>query len=103
MGGGTDLAVPKRRALSPRPLLLGWLAAIAVDLFFSAGVFSPLFDQGREPGLLPDDVLFRRIPVAYLVVGFAVVAMAWVVDRGRSWQGRASACLRGAPWGCYWE
>lgn len=81
MEGDVTKREPPRRALSLRPVLLGWLAAIAVDLFFNAGVFSPLFDQAREPGLLPDDVLFRRIPAAYLVVGFAVAVLAWLIDR----------------------
>lgn len=77
---GVTESEPPRRALSLRPVLLGWLAAIAVDLFFNVGVFSPL-DQAREPGLLPNDVLFRRIPAAYFVVGFAVAVLAWLVDR----------------------
>lgn len=83
MRGGENATSPERMALRPRAVLLGWLAAIAVDLFLNAGVFSPLFDQVREPGLLPDDVLFRRIPIAYLTVGSAVAALAWLMDRGR--------------------
>lgn len=79
--GGATEAGPGHRALRPRPLLLGWMAAVAVDLFLNAGLFSPLFDQAREPALLPDDVLFRRIPVAYLVVGVEVAVLAWLLDR----------------------
>ncbi len=58
-----------------------WLVAVGVDLFYNAGVFSPLFDQSREPGLLADDALFARIPVAYLVLAVEVTALAWVLDR----------------------
>lgn len=81
MGDRGEVERPHRRALTPGPLLLAWLAAIAVDLFFNAGVLSWLFDQAREPGLLADDVLFRRIPIAYLAVGCGVVALAWLLDR----------------------
>lgn len=52
-----------------------------MDLFYNAGVFSPLFDQTREPGLLADDELFARIPVAYLILAVEVIALAWVSDR----------------------
>lgn len=96
MQSGANVTGPEHLALRPRPLLLGWLAAIAVDLFFNAGVFSPLFDQVREPGLLPDDVLFRRIPVAYLAVGFAVAALAWLLDRGKLTGPRSGMLAGGA-------
>lgn len=96
MEGGADVAGPERAASRPRPLLLGWLAAIGVDLFFNAGVFTPLFDQAREPGLLPDDVLFRRIPIAYLVTGFAVAALAWLLDRTRPAGPRVGMLVGGA-------
>lgn len=69
------------RVLAVRPLVLAWLMAIGVDLLLNAGLFSRLFDQTREPGLLPDDVLFRRIPVAYLSVGFVVVYLGCLFDR----------------------
>ena len=62
------------RGLSARPVTLAWLVAVGVDLFFNAGLFSGLFDQGREPGLLGDDSLFRRIPVAYLGLLVGVIA-----------------------------
>ena len=55
--------------------------AVGIDLFYNAGVFSPLFDQTREPGLLTDGELFTRIPVAYLILAVEVVALAWVLDR----------------------
>lgn len=69
------------RGLSARPVTLAWLVAVGVDIFFNAGLFSGLFDQAREPGLLGDDSLFRRIPVAYLGLLVGVIALAWVVDR----------------------
>lgn len=96
---GANVAKPERAASRPRPLLLAWLAAIAVDLLFNAGVFTPLFDQAREPGLLPDDVLFRRIPVAYLVTGLGVVALAWLLDRTRL-AGARVGMLVGGGLGC---
>jgi hypothetical protein len=55
--------------------------AVGVDVLFNAGLFSPLFDQNREPGLLPDAVLFRRIPVAYVALAIAVSGLAWLLDR----------------------
>jgi len=69
------------RVLAVRPLVLAWFMAIGVDLLLNAGLFSGLFDQTREPGLLPDDVLFRRIPVAYLSLGVVVVCLGWLFDR----------------------
>ncbi len=57
-----------------------WLVAIGVDLFYNAGVFSPLFDQSREPGLLADSELFKRIPVAYLVLAVEVAALTGVLE-----------------------
>lgn len=68
-------------ALSVAPVLTAWLAAIGVDLLFNAGLFSPLFDQAREPGLLDDETLFRRIPVAYLALLVGVAGLAWLLDR----------------------
>lgn len=65
----------------PRPVLTAWVVVLGVDLFLNAGLFASLFDQAREPNLLPDEVLFRRIPAAYLVFLVAVVALAWLVTR----------------------
>jgi hypothetical protein len=62
---------------------------IAVDLFFNAGVFASLFDQSREPALLPDPVLFRRIPFAYLFLLIGVMALAWLLRRIDAGGGRA--------------
>jgi hypothetical protein len=67
-------------ALRPGPVIVGWFLTVGVDLFFNAGLFSPLFDQDREPSLLPDEVLFRRIPVAYLALAVGVVAVAFLLD-----------------------
>lgn len=68
-------------AFGAKPIALAWLLTIGVDLFFNAGVLSGLFDQSREPGLLPDEVLFARIPVAYLALGCGVAALAWLIER----------------------
>ena len=62
-------------------IALAWLAMMGVDLLFHAGLFAGVFDQSREPSLLPDEVLFRRIPVAYATLLVAAVALAWVLDR----------------------
>lgn len=67
-------------ALAIRAVLATWALTIGVDLFFNAGVFVPLFDQEREPSLLPDEQLFRRIPVAYLALLAGVIALAWIID-----------------------
>lgn len=69
-----------RRGLAIRPVLLAWLMAVGVDLFFNAGILSGLFEQDREPGLLTDEILFRRVPIAYLVLLVGVIALAWAMD-----------------------
>jgi len=69
------------RAFALRPVLTTWALTVGVDLFFNAGVFVPLFDQEREPSLLSDEQLFRRIPVAYLGLLAGVTALAWIIDR----------------------
>ncbi len=68
-------------ALRVRPVVTAWLLAVGVDLLFNAGIFSPLFHQDREPGLLSDQALFRRIPIAYLALLCAVGGLAWLTDR----------------------
>ena len=68
-------------ALKGMPIFVAWLLTVGVDVFFNAGLFSGVFEQAREPGLLPDHVLFRRIPVAYLALVVAVIAVAWLLDR----------------------
>jgi len=73
--------VTSPRALTLRPVAVAWLLAVGVDLLFNAGLFSGLFDQSREPSLLADAVLFRRIPVAYLALAIAVGGLAWLLDR----------------------
>jgi len=70
---------PPGRALALRPVVVAWLLAVGVDLLLNAGLFAGLFD--REPGLLADEVLFRRIPVAYLGLATGVVGLAWLIDR----------------------
>jgi hypothetical protein len=69
------------QAASFRPVVAAWLLAVGIDLFFNAGLFSGLFDQTREPSLLPDAVLVRRIGVAYAALAIAAVALAWLLDR----------------------
>lgn len=69
------------RALALGPILTAWAVTIGVDLLFNAGLFSPLFHQDREPGLLPDQALFRRVPIAYLALLCAVGALAWLMDQ----------------------
>jgi hypothetical protein len=54
---------------------------MGVDLLFHAGLFAGVFDQSREPNLLADEVLFRRIPVAYATLLVAAAALAWLLDR----------------------
>ncbi|MFZ0015211.1 MAG: hypothetical protein WAL25_13980 [Acidimicrobiia bacterium] len=69
------------RAFAIRPVLTTWALTVGVDLFFNAGVFMPLFDQEREPSLIPDEQLVRRIPVAYLGLLAGVTSLAWIIDR----------------------
>jgi len=70
-----------QRVWALRPVLSAWALTIGLDLFFNAGVFMPLFDQEREPSLLPDEVLFRRIPVAYAALLIGVAFLAYAIDR----------------------
>jgi len=77
------------RMLRPGRIGLAWLMAVGVDLFFNAGVFAPLFVQSREPALLPDEVLFRRVPVAYAILVLAVTGLAWMLDAVAAQGGRA--------------
>ena len=70
-----------RRVWALRAVLSAWALTIGLDLFFNAGVFMPLFDQQREPSLLPDEVLFRRIPVAYAALLIGVAFLACTLDR----------------------
>lgn len=86
-------------ALLIKPIALAWLLAVGVDLFFNAGLLAGLFDQTREPGLLPDEVLFRRIPIAYLALAVGVAGVAWLVERlgkDRSLEGAALGAALGA-------
>ena len=69
------------QAMKFTPIAVAWLLTIGVDLFFNAGLFAGLFDQSKEPSLLADEVLFRRIPVAYIALAVAVIVLAWLVDR----------------------
>jgi len=73
--------VESSQALTPRPVAVAWLLAVGVDLLFNAGLFAGLFDQTREPSLLPDAILFRRIPIAYFALAIAVAGLAWLLDR----------------------
>lgn len=87
------------RALSVRPVLTAWSLVIGVDLFFNAGVFMSVFDQGREPNLLPDELLFRRIPVAYVALLVGVAFLAWIIDAleiGESLWGAAAGGVTGS-------
>lgn len=68
-------------ALRARPVLTAWALTVSVDLLFNAGILSGLFNQEREPALLADEVLFRRIPVAYLALAVGVTALAWLFDK----------------------
>lgn len=81
-----------------RPVFVAWLLAVGIDLLFNAGLFSGLFDQTREPSLLPDAILFRRIPVAYLALATGVVGLAWLLDgtdRRGAWAGATLGALAG--------
>jgi hypothetical protein len=94
----TDSTTLRSPALRVRPLLVAWLLTVGVDFLFNAGLFSGLFEQSREPGLLADPVLFRRIPVAYLGLAIGVTALAWLFDKidlQGAWQGTLIGGLGG--------
>jgi hypothetical protein len=79
-GTSSSASMLTAQALQPARIGLAWLTAVGVDLFFNAGVFTPLFDRTREPALLPDDALARRIVVAFALLAIAVAALAWLLD-----------------------
>ena len=81
--GAAPLPTPGRPSWSPFSARVGlaWLSMIGVDLFFHAGVFSAVFDQSREPALLADEVLFKRIPFAYAALLVGTMSLAWIIDR----------------------
>jgi len=81
-----------------RSALVAWLVAVGVDLFFNAGLFSPLFDREREPSLITDELLFRRVPFAYLALLVGVVALTVVLDLTGS-RGARSGAVVGALFG----
>ncbi len=83
------------RAFAVGPVVVAWLMAVGVDLLFNAGVFANLFEQAREPSLLADEELFRRIPVAYLALLAGVAALAWLLDRLTA-RGMAAGMIVGA-------
>lgn len=68
------------RAFGVGPVLWAWVVAVGVDLFYNAGVLSPLLKQDREPSLLSDAALVARIPIAYLALAVGVAALAWLMD-----------------------
>jgi hypothetical protein len=78
--------------------LVAWLVTVGIDLFFNAGLFSPLFDQDREPGLLSDEVLFRRVPFAYVVLLVGVGALTVILDL-TAFRGVRSGALVGGLFG----
>ncbi len=81
--GAAPLPTPGRPSWSPFSARVGlaWLSMIGVDLFFHAGVFSAVFDQSREPALLADEVLFKRIPSTYAALLVGTMSLAWIIDR----------------------
>lgn len=95
MAETTDSSSEAGRALTPRAVSTVWVLMVGIDLLFNAGILSFLFEQAREPALLPDDALFRRIPVAYLALLMAVSALAWVLDRAAIGTVRAGALVGG--------
>ncbi|MGA7270364.1 MAG: hypothetical protein WB239_04760 [Acidimicrobiia bacterium] len=84
------------RVLRPGRVGLAWLTAVGVDLFFNAGVFAFVYEQSREPALLPDSDLAMRIPVAYAALALAVTALAWLLQTVDARDGRAIKIGAGA-------
>lgn len=103
LGAMTGPTTSQPVALRVRPLVVAWLLTVGVDLLFNAGLFSGLFDQDREPSLLPDEALFRRIPVAYLGLAIGVTALGWLFDRidlRGIWRGALMGALAGLTVAC---
>ncbi|HET7405059.1 MAG TPA: hypothetical protein VFJ63_02990 [Candidatus Bathyarchaeia archaeon] len=57
-----------------RATLLGWIAAMAIDVFLNAGVFTSIFKSG-DPFILSPEEAFIRIPA-----GFAALLLLVVVE-----------------------
>ncbi len=90
-----EAATRRGRAFALAPVVVAWLVTVGVDLLFNAGAFSPLFEQDREPTLLTDQELVRRIPVAYVALLAGVAALAWLLDRLPA-RGMATGAVLGA-------
>ena len=77
---GPDAFMTSPTGRSRSRIALAWVAMVGVDLLFHAGLFAAVFDQAREPGLLADEVLFRRIPFAYAALMAGALALWWILD-----------------------
>jgi hypothetical protein len=84
----TRSAIAEERAGTPRLTSAGyaflvlamWLAMVAVDLVFNAGLFSAIFFR-PGPFLLAPRTLFARIPVGYLSFLMLAILLLWLMVR----------------------
>jgi hypothetical protein len=72
------MTVARRRLLAL--VVLAWLAFLAIDLFFHAGILAHWYERGG-PGLLSLEEAFARIPLGYLSFLIEVTLLLWLAVR----------------------
>lgn len=72
------MTVSRKRLLAL--LFLAWLAFLAVDLLFHAGLLAERYEHGG-PGLLSLEQAFARIPLGYLSFLIQVAVLLWLAVR----------------------
>ena len=63
-----------------RLILLSLLVVIGFDFFLHGGILSPLYREGGEFLLSPEDA-FRRIPLGYLAFAVLNIMLVWLMVR----------------------
>lgn len=71
-------------------LLLAWVAFLAVDFLFHAGIIARFYLRG-DPALLGADAAFRRIPIGYLAFLLLTLLFLWLARRCAVFGWRAGA------------
>ncbi len=61
-------------------IVISWVAFVALDFFFHAGLFSKIFTR-NNPALLGARELFYRIPFGYLSFLIFIVIIYWLLSK----------------------
>ncbi|MBN1886021.1 MAG: hypothetical protein JW876_10935 [Candidatus Krumholzibacteriota bacterium] len=71
-------------------VLLAWVAFLAVDVLFHAGLLARIY-AGGQPALLDAETAFRRIPLGYLAFLLLTGLLFWLMRRAAVFGSRAGA------------